>query len=434
LSVLTSREIFVPYNRSSITLRGLPFSPEECVPILPSCPQNCACQTVDHYCSGDSSASSLKLVSATPANDATTFTYSVSGPLPNRVLIGVDLTVYEILSISPDNNVTLGWQPGSFVKGIAWNAPVGTTYSFTIRGALPSNSLGSVPYQLGGLVPSQDSLPTSCSPVLTVSGPAISSASSLAYTSSTRLSGQVVINGARFASYRGAAVPVQDVPVALMSGSSLVSLTLTDASGLYSFHDVPSSGNLSLVLLEDGILRPALRSSGNFLRSTAFDIYGINPITGVPHPLSNANFQLLLDETGQPVYNRPSGFNSFQGNSHSVAYWQYELSGLGELSDDLTAAQLNSWRSQAAALLGSSCASVSISSTNSAQANLFAAAMNQVSGRGFFAPYRALQLWYIEFAANVICTGVSDAASQSAALLFLEEINNANDIDSIVSV
>jgi hypothetical protein len=52
------------------------------------------------------------------------------------VLIGLDLTRYQVLSVSPDTNVVFGAQNGTFIKGIAWNSPVGTSFSFTIRVSL----------------------------------------------------------------------------------------------------------------------------------------------------------------------------------------------------------------------------------------------------------------------------------------------------------
>jgi len=353
------------------------------------------------------------------------------------VIIGIDLTLYEIVSISPDNNVTLGWQPGSFVKGIAWNGALTTnTFSFAIRGILLQAALttafGSVPYQLGGLVAAQDSMPTSCSAVGTVLGPSVSLATSVTYQSSSPLSGLVVISGARFGIDRTASIPVQDVPIALFSSSgSLLGLTFSNAQGIYTFHDVSSSANVTLQPLQDGILRPALRSSGDWLRATEYDVLGINSITGPPHSLSNTTFKLLIDETELPVYSIPVQSTQFFGNAKSLAYWQYELEGYGELAGDLSASQINTWRSQATTyLLSLSNCPVNLYSTDPLEANLFAAALNQVSGRGFFSPYRTLQKWMIAYSQHVFCAGIQDNTDRSIALQFVLDINSATDANT----
>jgi len=442
LSVPTSRQILVPYNRSSIALRGLPLSAEECVPIVPVCPQNCACQTVDHDCAASSSyGASLSLSAATPDNTAgtTTFTYTLSlgssGAMPNRVVIGIDLTQYQLLSFSPTGNMTFGPQPGTFVKGIAWNNPSSTTFTFTINGAIPTSSLVSanVPYVLGGLM-AQDAVPVACSGVLYIQGPSRNLSPAPAYRSgATSLTGFVYIDGARFGTDRTARIPVNDVAVALENSlGQIVALTLTGSTGAYTFSNLPSSTtNYTLNLLQYGILQPALRSSGNFLRSTKYDILDINPITGPPQPLSSTTFYLLLDDQQQPVYNRPLGYNSFEGDSQPLSWWQYETSGLGELPDYLSQTTLNSWTSSAQSFFASASCSASLTSSNALAANLYTAELNNVAGYGFFEPYRQVQNWMILYAQHVYCAGITSSTDQTIALRFMEEVNNASDMNAV---
>jgi len=252
------------------------------------------------------------------------------------------------------------------------------------------------------------------------------------YKSSSPLSGRVLISGARFGLDRSASVPVQDVPVALLaSNGALLGLTMSNANGMYTFHDVPSQSNLTLQLLQDGILRQALRSSGDFLRAEQYDILGINSVTGPPQALSNSTFKLLLDNTEQPVYSIPSQSSLYLGNSKSLAYWQFQMSGYGELDGDYTASQMGALRTQASTLLLSfaSCP-VSITSSDALESNLFAAALNTVSGRGFFAPYRALQEWMIGFAQHIFCSGVQDSTDRNIAIQFMQQINSATDAAS----
>jgi len=171
-----------------------------------------------------------------------------------------------------------------------------------------------------------------------------------------------------------------------------------------------------------------LRSSGNWLRVNQYDILGENDIVGLPHNISHPVFNMLIDETQQPVYNRPLKYNTFQGNSKSLNWWRFMLSNLGELADDLTMANFNTWNSQAVSLL--SC-SASISSSSPLEANLKTAALNQVAGRGMFEPYNILQGWMIDWAEHVFCDGVSDSTDQSIALSFMQQINTASDINGI---
>lgn len=449
LSTPTMRQIFVPFNRSSIALRGFTFSPEECVPLRPSCPQGCACQTVNHYCmeGAASNNTSLQLmnISVDSSADTTTFTYrlvslfSSSSSRPDRVLLGVDLTRYQLVSVNPDVNISLGPQVGSYIKGIAWNnAAANPTdiYAITIQGALSAAQVGNqnIPYLLGGgAMAQQDSLPTPCSTLRSLTGPARSLAPTF-LSSSFNLVGKVHIVGARFGIDRSADIAVHDVVVALINrrNGRILGMRLTDLDGSYVFHDISrmasnTAADLGLMILQDGILRPALRSSGNFLRSDQFDVFGENAITGMMHNLSSPIFNLLLDDQQQPIFNRALNFNNnFEGNAKPLSWWRFQLSGNGELDDTLSQAQISTWQAQAHTLLR---CSPSLASNDPLEAHLQAAALNYVSGRGFFEPYQSLQLWYIRFAEHIFCDHVSSASDQALALRFMQMINMADDID-----
>jgi len=283
---------------------------------------------------------------------------------------------------------------------------------------------------LGGMAPRQDSLPMSCSAVGYLRGP--SRGLSPTYSGIT-LSGRVVISGARFGSSRSALIPAHDVPVALMDTQGrMIGVTLTDLNGAYTFRGLAANAVAmnQLALLQDAILRPALRTSGSFLRTNKYDIFGENQVTGVPHNLSNPIFQMLLDDQQQPLYNRLLTFNSFEGDAFPVNWWRFELQGYGELYDDLAQSQLNGWRTAAAALLP---CTVNLYSSNTLESNLAAAALNHVSGRGIFAPYLEVQKWYIGFASHVFCNRVSNTADINLATRFVDAINTADDIAGVVS-
>jgi hypothetical protein len=68
-------------ERTSITLRNFNFSAAECIPVRPSCPHNCACQTDDNYCTEESAAAlgaSLSFAGlSSSAADTTTFSHTV---------------------------------------------------------------------------------------------------------------------------------------------------------------------------------------------------------------------------------------------------------------------------------------------------------------------------------------------------------------------
>jgi len=252
------------------------------------------------------------------------------------------------------------------------------------------------------------------------------------YTGVT-LSGRVLIVGSRFGGTRSALVSVHDVPVALTDTQGrMIGVMLTDLNGGYSFRGLP--GNAAsiyrLQLLQDGILRPAMRTSGNFLRTSKYDIFGENDVTGPAHNLSQPLFELLIDDQEQPLYNRLLAFNTFEGDSFPLNWWRFELQGFGELYDDLTQSQLNGWRTAAAALLP---CTVDLNSSDALESNLMAAALNHVSGHGFFAPYLELQKWYIGYASHVFCNRVSNSADINLATRFMESINTADDIQGVVS-
>jgi hypothetical protein len=208
----------------------------------------------------------------------------------------------------------------------------------------------------------------------------------------------------------------------------MLRVTLSKLDGSYIFHDLPSASGLKLAMLQDGILRPALRSSGNWLRVNQFDILGENDIVGPAHNVSSPVFGMLLDDEQQPLYNRLLSYNTFQGNAKSLSWWRFMLSGLGELEGDLTLAELSAWNTEATASLK---CSASISSSNPLEANLKAAALNNVSGRGLFEPYQILQGWMIRYAEHVFCDHVASASDQALALRFMQQINTAIDIDRV---
>jgi len=226
-------------------------------------------------------------------------------------------------------------------------------------------------------------------------------------------------------------IAVHNVPVALLDSSGhLLRVTLTALDGTYHFHDMPTPlTSLRLMMLQDGILRPVLRSSGNWLRVNQYDILGENDVVGVAHNVSSPIFNMLIDEEQQPVYNRALSYNSFQGDAKPLAWWRFMMSNLGELEDNLSQTDFNTWNSAAVSLL--SC-SASISSSSPLEANLKAAALNEVSGRGIFEPYRMLQGWMIQYAEHIFCAGISNASDQSVAMLFMQDINTSSDINSVV--
>jgi len=437
-STPTFRQIFVPLNRTSITIRNLPFNPEECVPIRTPCPRGCDCQTVDHYCAEGQSDATLSYVSATSSASAgtTTITYKLNlgtTGRPNRVLLGLDLTHYEVVSVSPSANVTWGAQAGSYIEGISWNTASADQYSVTIKGILSTSSIQSsvINYQLGGYMSSQDGTPTACTYALNVSGPGRELSPSYDAVATNDVSGRVVISGFRFANDRSATIGVQDIAVALVSKSSgaVLRVALTDRNGQYSFHDIANSADTVLKLLPEALLRRVSRSSGNFLRVNKYDILGQDNVYGQPQSLSNPIFSLLLDDQQTPVYNRALAPNSFEGDSKPLSYWRYTIQRLGE-DDAQYGNSLSSLESAADALIG---CTASITSSDLLEANLRAAALNIAAGRGFFEPYKQLQTWYFREAAHVFCDNVSEAHSRQLALAFLVRINTATDIDRTLS-
>jgi len=431
----TSRQIFVPFNRTSITIRNLPFNPEECVPIRTPCPRGCECQTVDHYCNEGASDATLSFQGAqkNEAAGTTTFTYKLnigSTGRPNRVLIGVDLTHYEVVSFSPSTNVTFGPQIGSYVQGIAWTGSSADTFSFTLQGKIESSSLiSNVPYQLGGYMSRQDGEPSACSLVFNITGPGRQISASYDSSSSNDVAGRVLISGFRFGSDLSSSIPVNDIAVALIDKASgaVLRVTLTDRLGAYAFHDIASSSSVALKLLPEAAWRPSLRSSGNFLRAHKYDILGHDNVYGDAHSLGDATFKLLLDETETPIYNRALAPNSFEGDSKPLSYWRYTVRRLGE-PDAQYGGSLSAIESAADALIG--CAA-SIHSSDALEANLRAAALNLAVGRGFFEPYKAVQSWYFAEAAHVFCDKVSSSADRALALRAVTLINDASDIDRV---
>jgi len=433
----TYRQIFVPLNRASITLRGLPFNPEECVPIRVPCPRGCECQTVDHYCAEGMSDASLSFQGANQNSDGTTtFTYRLNlgaTGRPNRVLIGVDLTHYELVSVSPSTgNVTLGPQVGSFVQGIAWNGALADVFSFTLQGSIPSSSLqNNVPYQLGGYMSRQDADPAPCSFVLNVTGPGKQIAPTYDASASNDVAGRVIVWGYRFGTDRTAQIPVQDIAVALINGAGAVlRTTLTDRNGQYSFHDIASFGSVQLKILPEAAWRPALRASANFLRAHQYDILGEDNIYGQPQPLTSPLFRLYVDETETPVFNRELAPNSFEGDSKPVSYWKYTIQRLGE-SDPQYGGVLSALEAAADALIGAGC-HASIHSSDPLQANLRAAALNIAAGRGFFEPYKAVQSWYFSEAAHIFCNRILNLGDRALALRAVTLINQADDIARVI--
>jgi len=290
-----------------------------------------------------------------------------------------------------------------------------------------------VPYVLGGLM-AQDATPVPCSGVQYIKGPS-RNLSPTYRSGASSLTGYVYIDGARFGTDRTSRIPVHDAAVALENSlGQIVALTLTGLNGAYTFNNMPAStANYTLNLLQYGIMQPALRSSGNFLRSTQYDILGVNPITGLPQPLSSPNFYLLLDDQQQPIYNRPLGYNSFEGDSQPLSWWQYQASGLGELPDYLSQTTLNSWLSSAQSFFASAQCSASLTSSNPLSSNLYAAELNNVAGYGFFEPYRQLQNWMILYAQHVYCAGITSSSDQTIALRFMQEINDASDMNAVYS-
>jgi len=214
------------------------------------------------------------------------------------------------------------------------------------------------------------------------------------------------------------------------STGAVLRVTLTDRNGVYAFHDLSSTGaSIRLKVLAAGVLTPASRASGNFLRAHKYDILGEDNIYGQSHALSNPLFTFLLDDTQTPIYNRVLADNSFEGTSWSVAHWSYLLSHIGEV-DAVYASTLSAYQGMAQQLL-SPC-SASIHSADAFESNLAAASLNIVSGRGFFAPYKLLQSWYFSEAQYVFCSSIQDSATRSRALRFLQLINSATNIDSQV--
>jgi len=289
---------------------------------------------------------------------------------------------------------------------------------------------GPIAYQLDGSQDGQDGEPTPCSRFRSIMGPAgLPNYDSIPFV----LEGSVELAGARFGTDRSFSLGLHEAVVALLEKSTgnLLAVTLTDLRGSYAFHSTYDPQSVLLVLIEDGLLRPELRSSVNFVRANQFEILGV-PRLGEAHTASYPTFSLLLDNTQQPVYNRPQGFHSFEGNSKPVGWWLYHIEvaqGIlnGEYDDDITAPLLQLWLDDAQQhVYGPSCPS----DGSDLDHQLRAAALNVVSGRGIFEPYNRLQLWYLAFARHIYCDNVLFSDDRAIALQFLRAINSANDIDS----
>ena len=421
-------EIFVPLNDSSIELRDFPISFEECVPFEITCPQECPCQTLNHYCIVTPSAFpgySLSLNKKQTVAGNTLFSYSLSqgiGAHPNRVVLGLDLSKYELVSASPAGwrvgTVSAGSPAGSFISGIYWDNDNSLTYEFTLRGIVNGN--GQLPTQLGGYQAESDDLPSACSEVAYIEGP--SGSSTYDASSQNDYQGSVIVEGVRFGNSRSLNLPLADVLIALVNKNTkaVVQYSKTNSNGQYSFHDVASPSSYEIQLVKSALLDYQLkRTSGRFLRVGQYSQLHGDLQLGLPHSLSDTTFRLLIDDQIVPYYNRPNVSPAFEGNSKPLSYWQYQ-----SLANELP--NLSQLNTLADSMIGCS-TSFSASLTDDLKNNLRAAALNIAAGRGFFEPYNLVQHWYLKFAAHVFCSNSNNAEDLALALRFVRAINNAAD-------
>jgi hypothetical protein len=417
-SITLTSSILVMYNQLT---PGQPINTNYTCPKGPTtCPDQCACQTVDHYCTNSGNYGTLSFVGTSFVGGNTQFTYSLSAvSYPTLVQIAVDLSQYQVVSTSPAG-AQLGYQYGSVLNGISWLNPSGSTFSFTLAGTVGSS--GSASVFLGQGLATNDAVPTpfpTCNNIAVTAGPS----GAPSFSGSQSVAGTVVISGCRFGDDRGFNFGLQDVIVALQDGSgNVLQRTSTDSTGAYSFNGLSSTSGLFVQIVEDGLLRGSsntqFRSPRTFLAATVNIVYGY-PTYGVAQPVSNPNFQLLLDDDADPFYSRKLNTHAFEGDAKPWYYWQHQVDGTGDKDFSSIA-----WS------LIQSVASSSTCATFSSAPDLAGAAYNIAAGFGVFEPYDTVQTWMFAFANYITCTASNPTANdQAIALSFAQRINNANDLD-----
>jgi len=156
-----TRDIWIPLNQNSTECVDFELPEDflvehECAPIPFNCPGVCPCEFEDNLCSAPDAGAvgqiTLALTSSefSASDDSTTFSYQVDsdGGLVDELLLGIDLTDFELLSVSFDNVKRIGFIPNSYVGGLVFDLRNGIPDSIDLvfRGNVASVA-GNTPYQ-----------------------------------------------------------------------------------------------------------------------------------------------------------------------------------------------------------------------------------------------------------------------------------------------
>lgn len=422
------RSIWLPRDADS-RVDGFDFGACAEVPI--ECGDECPCGYNDYECAASELDMSLTFHNVPDsgggaAADATsTFHYLTGGAItPNRVVVGVDLTRVQVVSVEPDSGVQLGEQPDTYLSGISWRAGAGagTGFSFTVSGSASATQpvLGQLLLGTG-----EGTVDAPCSHPFEVVGPgAVAHADGAA-----EVAGSVLVAG--FTAGGSAAIPLAGAIVALSPGGGAPRhLTMTGADGRYRFV-VPALGPDAAVSLEaDGSLRRPShgRTSARFLRaaSGATDASPYGAPLAVPGAGAAYDFSLALDERADAVYQTASTGHSFKGRPRSPAWWSYNAG--AAKSDAYGAASVPAPETvsacDAAAALLDDCLALTPQEMLSSAADdglrdLAAAALNHASNRGVFEPYRDAERLIVLAARSALCRPEGERnASEVAASTF----------------
>jgi len=440
--------IFIPLNNASFTERGLEVD-TECVDVV-DCTQVCPCEYNGfEECLDQPEANGWTATTSAPvvANGNTKFTYNVVHQLPpifglsTSFQLGLPLAQLDIVSCKVDG----GARDCSFIHptgahigginavlnvGLVPNQDIQTTVELTVRGT--QLSTGVVPFTvLTGADPVSRQISLFCNHgEITAPTGGGTFANSGFVGGSVQLSGRYSANGET--DFDNIA-PIGDVVVELtgpvidtqLQAFPVIATTLTDHDGKFHFDGLPTGDYKIAIRAVDslhgtgsGQFTPGLSHYVTERSHVSLFGYPFGPPAAVTLGASDNVIQLDIDDTrvirGTHYYlyeqDEPE---SFRGNPHSRAYWQYQMNVANNVFPGKNAAGFAGHVTAAKNLIASAAScdinDFDVLSGDDLRSNLSAAALNHVSGRGVLDPLRQVQQLTIQYAAEALCRGQDNA-------------------------